>query len=265
MTRIDTPIGEAKKQKKIYKETVLVNGQAIHYQYLGQGDPLVFIHGLAASSLWWARNISVIAKQYRVYLIDLPGFGNMRHAHTQFSIPNSIIYIHRWMQAIRLRSAHMVGHSLGGYICMALASYYPTTIKSLTLVDTVGIPMHRTVPQMLWPLSKSVMGATPRSWPMLAYDCWRTDPSTFWQAAQQIVALDATSIIAATTAPTLLVWGKHDDLVPLANGIKMHALIKGSRLVILPKASHVSMYDQPAQFNAALLAFLNKESNQRRE
>jgi len=236
----------------------MVNGQLVHYYCAGQGEAVILIHGLSGSSLWWDKNVAAIAEHYQVYMIDLPGFGSMRHARKQFTIHNCSIYIHAWMQAIGLKAAHLVGHSMGGYICMTLALQYPEQVKSLVLIDTIGIPLHRSVIQMLWPLLKDAVGTAPAFWPILCYDALRAGPITLWRAAQEIVALDATATITALKTSLLLLWGKNDNLVPLTSGKKIHAMIEGASFVILPKANHISMYAEAQIFNEELLSFLSR-------
>ncbi|BCL78040.1 dihydrolipoamide acetyltransferase [Ktedonobacteria bacterium brp13] len=240
------------------KKTVIVNGQLVHYYCTGQGEAVILIHGLCGSSLWWDRNVATIAEHYQVYMIDLPGFGNMRHARKQFTIHNCSAYIHAWMQAIGLAAAHLVGHSMGGYICMTLALQHPEQVRSLVLIDTIGIPLHRSVIQMLWPLVKDAVRTAPTFWPILCYDALRAGPITLWRAAQEIVALDATTTITSIKTSLLLLWGKNDNLVPLTSGEKIHTMIEGASLVILPKANHISMYEEAQTFNEELLSFLRK-------
>ena len=150
----------------------------------------------------------------------------------------------------------MVGHSLGGYICMAFSVAHPNLVRSLTLIDTIGIAHHRSILQMLLPLVRSTFDTSPALWFTQIYDFARAHPASILRAADEIVHLDGEKVIAAVQAPTLLCWGQHDRLVPLLDGIKIHSMIKGSQIVILPHASHVSMFDQAPRFNVILRSFL---------
>jgi pimeloyl-ACP methyl ester carboxylesterase len=79
------------------------------------------------------------------------------------------------------------------------------------------------------------------------------------KAAQQIVKLEAASVIAAVRVPTLVIWGENDDLVPLASGRQLHEQLVGSRLFILPKANHFGMFERSYEVNNALVAFLQDQ------
>jgi pimeloyl-ACP methyl ester carboxylesterase len=240
----------------IAKETIEVNGLPVHYEVAGEGDPIVLVHGLSESTRLWYRNIPELSRHYRVYLIDLPGFGAMRKAHRHFNLQQSSSWLDDWMQAVGLKEAHLVGHSMGGYVVMALAVLQPQKVKRLVLVDSIGIPFNRPVRQLVYPALKSIVKTTPAFWPCINYDYLRAGPIMVERVAQQIVRLDATSIIMSVHTPTLIIWGENDDLVPLASGRLLHEQIAGSRLFIIPQTNHFGMFEQPAAFNHALLTFL---------
>jgi pimeloyl-ACP methyl ester carboxylesterase len=240
----------------IARKTIQVSGLPIHYEVAGEGEPVVLVHGLSESTRLWYRNVPELAKQYRVYLVDLPGFGAMRKAHQHFDLPESGSWLHNWMQAVGLEEANLVGHSMGGYVVMALTTLQPQKVKRLVLVDSIGIPFNRSVQQLVYPALKSVMKTTPSFWPCIHIDYWRAGPIMIQKAAQQIVKLDAASVISSVCVPTLIIWGENDDLVPLASGRQLHEQLAGSRFFVLSRTNHFGMFERPSDFNNALLAFL---------
>jgi pimeloyl-ACP methyl ester carboxylesterase len=240
---------------KISKQTVRVNGRPIYYEVAGEGEPIVLVHGLSESTRLWYRNLPALAERYRVYLVDLPGFGAMRKFHRLFTLEGSAPWLDQWMEAVGIETASLVGHSMGGYVCMSLAALRPEKIKRLVLVDSIGIPPHHTVGQLVYPALKSIIRTTPSFWFCINYDYLRAGPAMVLKAARQIVALDATSLISSLRVPALIVWGEDDDLVPLSAGRQLHQLLAGSRLLILP-GNHFCMFEHPGEFNSALCTFL---------
>lgn len=145
---------------------------------------------------------------------------------------------------------------MGGFVCMALAALRPEKVKRLVLVNSIGISFEQIKNRLPAMMVKAIGRTNPAFWPYLAYDYLRAGPKMVWRASRQIIALDAASIIASVVAPTLLIWGADDDLVPLAFGHQLHQQIAGSSLLVIQRANHICMFDRPHDFNAALLAFL---------
>src|SRR5579883_1986232 len=106
----------------IRKEIVQIHGWPVHYEVAGEGEPLVLVHGLSESTRLWYRNVPELAERYRVYLVDLPGFGAMRKFRRQFSLEGCGPWLGQWMEAVGIETASLVGHSMGGYVCMSLAA-----------------------------------------------------------------------------------------------------------------------------------------------
>lgn len=238
---------------------VVIEGETVSYQVVGAGEPLILVHGLSGSSLWWMRNVAQLAERYQVYLVDLPGFGAMRHLRARFAVAHAASWLARWMAAVHLPQAHLVGHSMGGYVCMRLAASRPELVRSLTLAAPAGVPAYPSVFHELVPLLIWFFSARPSFMPVLTYDALRVGPLTLARAANELVREDIRSSMGAISAPTLLIWGDHDTLSPPWCGEVLLKGIPDARLVVIPGASHVVMYDRAAQFNATLLSFLSGE------
>ena len=241
------------------QHSVQVGGQSIHYRSAGSGDPIVLVHGLAGSTRWWSRNLAALAARHRVYLVDLPGFGALRRQAGGFALAEAAAWLLAWMEAVNLRQAHLVGHSMGGYIAIRLAVAHPQVVRRLILVAAAGVPSGRSLVRHLIPLARALRHARPGFLPVLAYDALRAGAPTLWRASRQLLAQDVRERLASIAAPTLLVWGENDALIHPALGHVLREEIPDSRLVILPGAGHVPMFDRPAEFNAVMLRFLAGE------
>lgn len=245
--------------ERVRKEVVRIGELEIHYSVVGEGEPLVLVHGLSGSWLWWSRNVKELAKGYRVYLVDLPGFGAMWRFRNQFHLSKVALQLDLWARAVGLESACFIGHSMGGYVCLALAKLNPPLVSRLILVATTGVPTYRSVLTGIFPMAKAVIRTRPSFWPILLYDALRAGPILLFRAASQVVSQDASGLLSAIRVPTLLIWGEHDDLVPLKSGRQLRHLLPESRLFVIAHANHICMFDQPAIFNAAVQKFLKGE------
>lgn len=228
----------------------------VHYRVVGQGEPIILIHGLSGSSRWWVRNVPSLAEHYRVYLIDLPGFGTMHRFHARFVLDEVSSWVMLWMKAVGISRANLIGHSMGGYICIWIAAHQPEVVDHLVLVSPAGIPRIRSLLGYAIPLVVALRYLTPSFFPILLYDALRAGPLTLLRAAQDLLTKDVRDCLHSIVAPTLLIWGEDDTLVPPSLGDILHQEIAHSQFMALKKAGHVGMFDQPQRFNAAVLTFL---------
>lgn len=242
--------------QKIKVQHIQVGGRPVRYQVVGEGEPIILVHGLSASTLWWRRNIPSLAQHYRLYLVDLPGFGSMHFPRARFDLTDAANWLLKWMEAIGLKRAHFIGHSMGGYISLWLAAHHPEVVARLVLVAPAVVPQVKTIFGYFVPLIAALRYTPPEFLPILSYDFLRAGPVTMLCAIRSLIALDVREEIAAVTAPTLLLWGENDTLVPLSLGYVLQKEMPNARLIVLQKAGHVCMFDRPRDFDAAVLSFL---------
>jgi pimeloyl-ACP methyl ester carboxylesterase len=238
---------------------VRVGNETVYYQVIGEGEPIILVHGLIGSTLWWNRNISALAEHYRVYLVDLPGFGTMSHFYYRFVLDEVASWLLFWMEAAGIKQANFVGHSMGGYICIWLAVHKPEVVRTLVLASPAGVLKTRSLLGYFIPLLQVFRIASPSFLPILVYDTIRAGPLTLLSAAQDLLAKDIREKLKLISSPTLLIWGINDVLVPPIFAKILHEEIANSNLLILKNAGHVVMYDQWQEFNKALLAFLGSQ------
>ena len=245
---------------KVSLHTVQVGAYNVRYQTVGEGAPVVLVHGLSGSTLWWRRNVPELAQHYKVYLVDLPGFGAGSRKHGRFALKQAGDWLLTWMDAIGLKQAHLIGHSMGGYICMEIAAHRPDVVSRLVLVSPAFKAATNSVLGYAKLLLDGIRYLTPHFFPILAYDSLRAGPITLLKATREIIALDVSEEIQRITEPVLLVWGENDTLVPPTLGYMLRAELPNARLLTLEHAAHVAMFDQPQTFNAAVNAFLRGEA-----
>jgi pimeloyl-ACP methyl ester carboxylesterase len=111
----------------------------VHHTHGGRGSPVLFIHGLGSSGyIEWRFNLESTAQRHRVYAPDLPGFGRSEKPRARYGVPYFTRFIERYMEARGLRSAAVVGASLGGRIALELALENPRRVSKLVLVNALG-------------------------------------------------------------------------------------------------------------------------------
>jgi pimeloyl-ACP methyl ester carboxylesterase len=112
----------------------------VHHTHGGRGSPVLFIHGLGSSGyIEWRFNLDVASATHRVYAPDLPGFGRSEKPRARYGVPYFTRFIERYMEGRGLRSAAVVGASLGGRIALELALENPRLVRKLVLVNALGL------------------------------------------------------------------------------------------------------------------------------
>jgi pimeloyl-ACP methyl ester carboxylesterase len=236
--------------------TLDVDGATVRVVISGRGDPVLLVHGLAGSTAWWVRNVEVFSRNHSVYLIDLPGFGSMRKYARQFSVAGSAKWLANVLSALRLDQTTMVGHSMGGLIAAMFAAKYPNRVTKLVLAAPAIALLHKSVLPLLFPLIRETIYVRPAFFPTLVRDTARAGFFTMLRASRELLAVDIEQELRKITAPSLLMFGEHDPLVPASLGPKLQSQMPGSSLFVLPDAGHILMYDRADLFNETVVAFL---------
>lgn len=128
------------ESKVIRSGFIDVGNLRVHHTYGGHGSPVLFIHGLGSSGyMEWRQNLERVAVRHRVLAPDLPGYGRTDKPRARYTIPFFARFVRRYMAERNLRSAALVGASLGGRIALEVALEEPTLVRRLVLVNTLGL------------------------------------------------------------------------------------------------------------------------------
>jgi pimeloyl-ACP methyl ester carboxylesterase len=126
--------------KMLHAGTIQMGSLRVHHMHGGRGTPVLFIHGLGSSGyMEWRFNLEFAAARHRVYAPDLPGFGRTEKPRARYGVPYFTRFIDRYMDDRGLRSAAVVGASLGGRVALELALEYPKRVRKLVLVNALGL------------------------------------------------------------------------------------------------------------------------------
>jgi pimeloyl-ACP methyl ester carboxylesterase len=226
---------------------------SIYYQTRGSGDPLVLVHGLSGSSRWWARNVNALARDFRVYMVDLAGFGQ---SPGKFVLGEAADRLAAWMETLELEKVRLIGHSMGGYIAADLAARHGNRLERLVLVDALAVPMQRTLTQTALGLMLAIQYMPLGFMPVLVNDAWRAGAPTLLHAVREVLSSDLSEKLQQIEVPTLIVWGEHDTLLTPEVGERLHRKLPHALFVVIPGAGHNPMWDRPAEFNQLMRSFL---------
>jgi 3-oxoadipate enol-lactonase len=260
-------------------------GARIHWDEAGSGAPLLLIMGLGWPSQAWHRLRPALSEKYRTIALDNRGVGRSEAPAGPYSITQMAADAAAVLNAARVNAAHIFGISMGGMIAQEFALQYPNKVRSLILGCTAagGPEAVRAEDEALQVLMKR--GQDPdqfaRAINPFIYDAgtspqlveedsavrrkWYASGEAYFAQLQAVIAWEAYSRLAQIAAPTLVIHGENDRLVPMENGRRIAARIPGAKLVIIPGASHIFTTDQPAAAQAAILDFLDAQATRKRE
>jgi|HubBroStandDraft_1064217.scaffolds.fasta_scaffold03420_6 2-hydroxy-6-oxonona-2,4-dienedioate hydrolase len=260
------------KQVEIY-------GQKIYYQEAGSGPDVILLHGLGGDATNWAATVPALAVKFHVLVPDQVGFGRSDKPLIDYRVATLVDFLNAFYKKVGIAKATLVGNSLGGWVAMDFALAHPDKVNRLVLVDSAGYSQKRTggpplTRELLLALNPSTVAGEKQLMSLVFYSkAFATD-----QFAEQALMLhlrknDSYTIerffdsilrgedlvdgkLGAIKAPTLVVWGREDALIPLANGKALAEDIPGAESVILDSCGHVPQAECAAPFNAALLKYL---------
>ncbi|MBI2060216.1 MAG: alpha/beta fold hydrolase [Nitrospirae bacterium] len=118
---------------------IRLDGADICYLDEGQGEPVLFVHGLGGYKENWELNVPYFARGRRVVALDLPGFGHSEKPRREYSMDFFVATVKGLLEKLGIERVHLVGNSMGGMISEAFALAHPLRISSLTLVDAAGV------------------------------------------------------------------------------------------------------------------------------
>jgi pimeloyl-ACP methyl ester carboxylesterase len=207
--------------------------------------PIVFVHGLAASSRWWRDVLPLLAGR-DVRLLDLPRFG--RRFRPQGAT--------EWLAGEVEHEAPvvLVGHSMGGLVCASLAAERPELVSALVLIAPAGAPELRSLHAYARGLARTFLTARLGLMRTIAEDAIRTGPEALLHGA---LFATGSSFAGSVSAPTLLIWGARDRLLPVELASEWQRVIPQARLEVIEDAAHVPMVETPSAFAERLLQFLD--------
>jgi pimeloyl-ACP methyl ester carboxylesterase len=242
------------EQLETVQRLAKVGPLTVHYEVAGEGPAVVLIHGLSGSGRWWAYNVPVLAQRYRVYNVDLIGFGRSRGQ--RLVLREAAGWLTEWLHVAGIAHAHLVGHSMGGYIATGVAAMVPQAVRRLVLVDALVLPMSPGLVSHALDLARAMRYMRLNFLPVLVGDALRAGPLTMWRATREVLGADLSDRLGAVQAETLVIWGEKDSLLDPKLGRKLAEQLARASFVCVEGAGHNPMWDRPQRFNELLLAFL---------
>lgn len=265
---------------------VNLDGHSTHYIEKGEGEPVILLHGFFFDSYLWNKNIDALAAKFRVYALDFWGFGYSSREPMDYGYSLYADQVLGFMDALNIRAASLVGQSFGGGTCISFCVHHRDRVRKLLLVDPAGMPYNMPLLSRVTNLPRigefllGLNGDFLRKMTLTSSFLYDKNLVTrdyldnvtrhqkirgsneaslkilrkqfFFTLSSEVRELGEMGDV-----PTLIVWGRHDRSCPLKLGQEMHAILKGSGLVVLDQAAHCPNEEQWRQFNQVAIDFLS--------
>jgi len=269
----------------------LPGAEGVNYVEIGEGEPIVFIHGIAGCWRNWLENLPWFGRSYRAIALDLPGFGDSPMPSWEITMANYGRLIHDFCERLGIdRVAALVGNSMGGFIATEAVIEEPERFDRLVLVSAAGISFAEIQGRQTDAVGRIVKAAIPlmsgnrRSYwtrprgRKLAFGQVVRNPNGlrpellaeqvrpglqapgFSDALASIWGYDTRERLPEIEIPTLVTWGLNDRIVPVEAALGYHRLIPRSRLELFERTGHLPMLERPGRWNPLVEGFI--ESSQ---
>ena len=271
--------------------TVPVKGHNLAYLDVGQGRPVILIHGFGGSMWQWEHQQRPLSAEFRLITPDLIGSGLSDKPDIEYRPDQMLDYFVGFMDALRIPQATLVGNSMGAGLAIGMALAHPDRVSQLVLID--GLPAN-VRERVTSPSIQRALDTPAPSW-LASFGNWLFGGVMIESVLKEIVhdpALLTPAVIERSNRnrqrpgmirplmtvrdslplwetgfarrlgeiahPTLIVWGEEDRVFPLAVGEELQRTIKGSSLVRIPNAGHIPQWERPDLANRAMIDFLQR-------
>jgi pimeloyl-ACP methyl ester carboxylesterase len=278
--------------ERIPIHTVYVKDQVMAYLDLGQGQPVILLHGFGGSMWQWEHQQRPLSAEFRLITPDLIGSGLSAKPDIEYLPEQMLDYFVGFMDALHIQKAALVGNSMGAGLAIGMALAYPNRVSQVVLIG--GLPAN-VRERLTSPSIKRALDTPAPSW-LVSFGNWLFGGAMLESVLKEIVhdpALLTPAVIERSnrnrqrlgvirplmtvrdTLPlwergfarrigeirhqTLILWGEEDRVFPLSVGEDLQRTIQGSTLVRVPKAGHIPQWEQPDLANRAMIDFLRRE------
>ena len=248
-------------------QSMVVDGLTFYYKDSGPKDApaLLFLHGFGSSLQTWDNWSAKLEPQYRVIRLDLPGFGlTGAHPAQDYSEATDVAILTHFVDKLGLNQFSVIGHSMGGKMAWSLAASQPERVKALVLMAPDGFPEAQDIGSKPYEVP-AIMGLIQYFLPKYFvqksieyYDMLRAPGvrGAILDRSNQTIYTDPVPRLKKIKAPTLLLWGEQDQMIPSSNAQSYAGVLLNSSTIVVPKLGHLLQEEQPDKGLAEVKQFL---------
>ncbi len=237
---------------------VLLDSEILHYEVLGRGRPIIFLHGWVGSWRYWIPTMQAVSISFRTYALDLWGFGDSAKAPDRYSLDQQVMLLERFMEEMGIGRVALVGHGLGAVVALLFTCRNPDMAERLMAVSCpldesmVNARLRSAPPAELadWLLGRSAISEAAR------VDAPKADPRAIQVSLANLPAAGLGAVTVSLPTACLLVHGQNDPAIEMPHFERIASLPEGTHQVIFDQSGHFPMLDEGSKFNRLLADFL---------
>ncbi len=243
---IDSGLADSPLASTVQGRVTQAGEYQVHYLTAGEGRPILLLHGGASDSRDWLGTMQALSGSHSLYAPDLIGYGGSDKSKDGYYLSDFVDFTLRFLEEVELTSPVLVGHSLGGRVCLEIALRHPEKVSKLVLVNAAAFTKLAWWGSCLGTLfhgARRIMGL-PQPYPKFmqengGYGQW--------------VCLDR---LPELVVPTMIVWSRQDPYYTVNGAYKAAGLVSGARLEIMPCRGHAPHLRLNQRFNELLISFV---------
>jgi pimeloyl-ACP methyl ester carboxylesterase len=242
-----------------------LNGRTVRYYDDGAGPVVLLIHGAGATARLWHRQSGPLSRRFRVIAPDLPGFGGTERSPGIGSVRGFGRFIADFLDALGIARASVVGSSMGGWAACWFAHDHPEKISRLVLISPAGLYLKQDPPM---PITE-VIGEIEKIYSGVGFSAFvGVKPMDEMQRGVETIqdmyraggfTPDLAGRLGELKAPTLIIWGKEDNVIPVSYAREWGKEMPGSKVLVLDGAGHLPFVERPDEVNHILNDFLEPD------
>jgi pimeloyl-ACP methyl ester carboxylesterase len=243
---------------------IILDREIIHYEVLGRGKPVLFLHGWVGSWRYWIPVMQAASMTYRAYALDLWGYGDSTKNPERYTLKGQVQLLSSFLEEMGIMRLVIVGHGLGAIVGMIYARLNPGQVDR---VMAVGLPMEES---MMQPRLRSdppailadlLLGRLPATEPARV-DAPKADPLAIQGAMASLGAVNLRDLWQNPASPVLLVHGTTDPVIQPPHNEHLAAMPEQMHAVTFDQSGHFPMLDETTKFNRLLFDFLSLASGE---
>ena len=255
------------------------NHGILHYEVVGQGKPVILLHGWLGSWELWQKTMEILGQDFRTYALDFWGFGESGRKNIDFYVKDYVELVNQFMEELGIPAAPLIGHSMGGTVSLAVALKYPSRVKKVVVIGSpidgnslsfllklFGVPwIANVVHKNMWILKSSFKVLSPLyskdpQWSnIMNRDISRTTLASFLNSISSLRKTDLTPELHTITVPVMGMYGKKDIVVNPNQWKIIDNYCTQSRIEYFEDAGHFIMMDSPTRFWETIKNFLSSQ------